>query len=204
LTVCPASPVSASLVIDPFTQYEAEHGRSACGPTTMAAISEYWRTKKGKSLIQGLDTYQNKGNMIDRVYAGYGGKWYGMSVARLCQGLVHYVRDYGTYSASATRFNDFDTYQHHILQRRPVAVKFDQYSSFKWCKKYAFRYHWVIGFGYQVKHEGQHYQERPQFLLKVHDNGMSYKSGGYRESKVQYVDYAANREIMTMVGFTIH
>jgi hypothetical protein len=74
---------------------------------------------------------------------------------------------------------------------RPVAAKFDQYFTFNYFKKYEFGYHWVPLIGFEKNENG--------LTLILHDNG-----GRNRESRIRYVSYEKNQDILTFAKIYPH
>lgn len=71
-SISPEALTEKILSVPLFNQWSQDvassYRSSACGPTTISAITEYWRTSKGKSNLKGLNVYPNKGAMINHMY----------------------------------------------------------------------------------------------------------------------------------------
>lgn len=78
-----------------------------------------------------------------------------------------------------------------LLEGRPVACKFDRYFSFHWFGTYEFTYHWVPLIGFEENGNG--------LTLILHDNG-----GRNRDSRIRYVSYEKNQDILTFVKIVPH
>lgn len=177
-----------------FSQYDPDvksgYQSSACGPTTIAVILQYWHDSKGKSKLQVWKSgYTTKGAFINSMYANRGGTFYGMSVNGVRSGLENEAIARG-YSASSSSFNNFYSYKTQIDDNRPVAVKFDKWFS-KWepNAKYDYDYHWTPGLGYI-------YSASSGALLRVQTLGSN--------SYVRDINYDAHSGIITMVSFSIN
>ncbi|MGA4516080.1 C39 family peptidase [Solibacillus silvestris] len=163
---------------------------SACGPTTMAVILQYWHDSKSKSKLQVWKSgYSTKGAFINSMYANRGGTFYGMSVNGVRSGLENEAIARG-YSASSSSFNNFFSYKTQIDDNKPVAVKFDKWFS-KWepNAKYDYDYHWTPGLGYI-------YSASSGALLRVQTLGA--------DSYVRDINYNTHSGIITMVSFSIN
>lgn len=163
---------------------------SACGPTTIAVILQYWHDSKGKSKLQVWNSgYTTKGAFINSMYANRGGAFYGMSVNGMRSGLENEAFARG-YSATTSSFNNFFSYKTQIDDNRPVAVKFDKWFS-KWepNAKYDYDYHWTPGLGYI-------YTASSGALLRVQTLGSN--------SYVRDINYDVHSGIITMVSFSIN
>ncbi|WP_313640542.1 C39 family peptidase [Paenibacillus sp.] len=174
---------------------------SACGPATMAALTEYWNTQLRMDFIRGKGHFHSKAAHINYIYSHHGGTPLGMSVRRFTKGLKDYIHSSllpkGKHKLSITTFNDFNGYKAEIDAGRPVAVKFDKWFKFQWRGKFAYDYHWVLGIGYEVPDNG----DRP--ILIVQDNGVRYKDGEIALGKERRIPYFINKDIITMVGMNI-
>jgi hypothetical protein len=184
------------LSVDIFNQYDSNvnslYRNSACGPTTMAAITEYWRTVKGKSLLDGLNTYSSKGAMINHFYSNHGGSLLGMSVSTLRSGLENHAGHGNAYStATASVISGYNSYKTEINNGRPVAIKFDRwFTLFEPDNDYAYDYHWVVGKGYAY--------DVFDTMFIINNNVASTENG-----QTQYLDFPTNEPILTLVKFEI-
>jgi len=79
-----------------------------------------------------------------------------------------------------------DEAKSELFEGRPVACKFDRYFSFHWFGKYEYAYHWVPLIGFE--------ENENDLTLILHDNG-----GRNRESRIRYVSYKQNQDILTFV-----
>jgi hypothetical protein len=194
---------SNKLSADPYTQWETgvASPSSACGPSTMAALTEYWNTQRGLDFIRGKSHFHSKAAHINYIYSHHGGAPLGMSVRRFIKGMKAYVNlpitPKGQHELVITPFNDFHLYKAEIDAGRPVAVKFDKWFNFRWRGKFIYDYHWVLGIGYEVLDDGEH----PNLI--VHDNGVRYKGGKVACGKERHIAYDMNKNIITMVGLNI-
>ncbi|WP_379128272.1 C39 family peptidase [Paenibacillus sp. sgz500958] len=197
------SPTIKKLQVEPYTQWAAGvvSPSSACGPTTMAAMAEYWNTRQNLAFIRGKSHFHSKEAHINYIYLHHGGAPWGMSVRGFIRGLKKYIgafsgpRDGYRRDFPIITFNDFGRYKAEIDAGRPIAVKFDKWFSFHWKGQYAFDYHWVLGIGYEE--EG-----RMQKLI-VLDNGTRTVDHGYTPSQERWIDYNRNKPIVTMIGLSI-
>ncbi|WNS41903.1 C39 family peptidase [Paenibacillus sp. MMS20-IR301] len=195
---------SRVLKAEPYTQWEAgvEASSSACGPATMAALMEYWHTRKGRLFIRGNSHFDSKAAHINYIYTHHGGTPWGMSVGGFIRGLRAYIREAAPRGAdksgllAVSSFNDAGRYRSEIDAGRPVALKFDKWFSFRWRGKYVFDYHWVLGIGYEDNRDGT-------LMLIVHDNGIRHKGRGYTPGRERRIPYAPNQPILTMVAVHI-
>ncbi len=176
-----------------FSQYDKDvkssYQTSACGPTTIAVILQYWHDSKGKSKLQVWNSgYSTKGAFINSMYANRGGTFYGMSVNGMRSGLENEVIARG-YAATTSSFNNFFSYKTEIDNNRPVAVKFDKWFS-KWepNASYEYDYHWTPGLGYIYASTGT--------MLRVQSLGTN--------STVTDINYNVHSGIITMVSFSIN
>ncbi|MEB2301576.1 C39 family peptidase [Lysinibacillus xylanilyticus] len=185
---------SALLSSPIFSQYDPDvksgYQNSACGPTTMAVILQYWHDKKLKSKLQVWNSgYTTKGAFINSMYANRGGTFYGMSVNGVRSGLENEAIARG-YSATTSSFNNFYSYKTEIDNNRPLAVKFDQwFSKWKPGAKYDYDYHWTPGLGYIYSSSST--------MLRV----QSLEAGS---TSVTDISYAKNSNIITMVSLSIN
>ncbi|QWU16554.1 Peptidase_C39 like family protein [Paenibacillus sophorae] len=184
------------LNLEPYTQWAqgVRFASSACGPATMAAITEYWGRKLGEPNLIGKERFRSKTEHINHLYARYGGRRWGMSARGFEKGIKAYLRtSLGNAPAIRLRsFNDFALYKAEIDAGRPVAVKFDKWFSLRWFGNYAYNYHWTVGTGYEMT--------EPNLWLIVQDNGSKRANGGFTASRERRIEYAANREVITMVA----
>lgn len=125
-----------------------------------------------------------------------------MSARSFAKGLRAYViqaAPHGTDSRkllAVSVFNDIGRYKAEIDAARPVALKFDKWSSLRWRGRYVYDYHWVLGIGYEDNADGT-------CALIVHDNGVRHPGRGYTPGRERRIPYAANRGILTMVALNI-
>ncbi|AIQ72075.1 MULTISPECIES: C39 family peptidase [Paenibacillus] len=195
--------ISNKLPAEPYTQWEVgvESPSSACGPATMAALTEYWNTHFGADFIRGKGHFPSKAAHINYIYSHHGGRPWGMSVRCFTKELKNYIHSStlpkDQQKLLITTFNDFEVYKTEIDAGRPVAVKFDKWFRLRWRGKFTYDYHWVLGIGYEVFDDG----ERPTLI--VHDNGVRYKDGRVTLGKERRIPYFANKDIITMVGLDI-
>jgi hypothetical protein len=200
---------SHKLTIEPYSQWE--HGvsssGSACGPATMAAITEYWSSRLGNASVQipGKEHFGSRAAQINHLYSRHGGRPWGMSVRGFLRGLRAFLRTSGAEVAGSSGvlaldayvFNDWEIYKAEIDAGRPVAVKFDKWTGFRWRGQYAYDYHWVVGIGYEETLGSKGH------VLIVHDNGSRYTDGITAPGEERRVNFAVNRSIITMVGLSI-
>lgn len=193
------------LAVEPYTQWEPEVASpsSACGPATMAALAEYWSTQQGQDFIQGSSYFHSKAAHINYIYRHHGGTPWGMSARGFKKGMKAYLRaaldtkENRRRKISITTFNDFDLYKKEIEADRPVAIKFDKWSTLRWRGKYVYDYHWVMGIGYEETSDGE------GLTLILLDNGARTLDGRYNPSRERRVDYVINKDILTMVALNI-
>jgi len=192
------------LAVEPYTQWEPEvsAASSACGPSTMAALLEYWRTRQGHGFIQGWSHFNSKAAHINYIYRHHGGTPWGMSVRSFKRGIEAYIgaafnsEEAPRHKLSLRTFNDFDQYKAEIDAGRPVAIKFDKWFSFHWKGSFTYDYHWVIGTGYE------HAVDSQEATLIILDNGGKVP-GSFIPSRERRVDYVLNKDILTMVALNI-
>ncbi|WP_151735596.1 C39 family peptidase [Paenibacillus tengchongensis] len=191
------------LSAEAYTQWEpeVESPGSACGPATMAALMEYWHTRKGRTFIPGAGHFASKAAHINYIYRYHGGAPWGMSARGFARGAKAYIRSAAAGRVDMRRlvsvalFNDVDRYKAEIDCARPVALKFDKWSAFRWRGDYVFDYHWVLGVGYEETAQGT--------VFVVHDNGARRRGGGFVPGQERRTLYTPNREIITMVSLDI-
>ncbi|MCM3749790.1 C39 family peptidase [Paenibacillus pasadenensis] len=193
-TLAVATVIEQRLSVPIFDQWDSvvdpSYRSSACGPTTMAAITEYWRLNKGKSNLWGMQSFWAKGSMINHFYSSHGGAAYGMSVSSLKGGLKAHASDDGYVSVTGDA-TSYTAYRGEINNGRPLAVKFDSYTTFfEPDHNYAYAYHWVVGVGYAY--------DTFDSLIIIHDN-----DGSTFSSQEKYFDYATNSPILSAVTFNI-
>ncbi|POZ56243.1 hypothetical protein LYSIN_01026 [Lysinibacillus sphaericus] len=175
-----------------FSQHDSDvkkiYRNSACGPTTIAVILQYWHDSNSKTKLQVYNAgYTTKGAFINSMYANRGGSAFGMSVSGVRSGLENEVIARG-YAAVTSSFNNFSSYKTEIDNSRPVAVKFDKYFTlFEPNVDYDYDYHWTPGLGYIYSSSGS--------LLRVQTLGTN--------SYVRDINYATNSAIISMVSLTI-
>ena len=192
------------LSAEPYTQWEKGvfSPSSACGPSTMAALTEYWSSQKGMDFIPGKSHFPSKAAHINYIYRHHGGTPWGMSVRSFTKGIKAYLRapfsQYERkYKLLVRTFNDLDHYKAEIDAGRPVAIKFDKWFSLHWRRRFAYDYHWVMGIGYEES------EDQKDTLLIIHDNGVRHKEGTFTLGKERRIPYTANKEIITMVSLDI-
>lgn len=75
-----------------------------------------------------------------------------------------------------------------IDHQRPVAIKFDQWSTFNWFgNQFQYKYHWVTGIGYEIK-------ENRRYLI-VLDHGKN-------KNAKKRILFDKNSPVLTMIAFT--
>ncbi|MDG5470433.1 C39 family peptidase [Jeotgalibacillus sp. ET6] len=159
-----------------FSQYDvplSQRGKnSACGPTSLATILNYHYPHS-----------ESDDQWLKKWYIHSKAGWFGLSARK----LMKTMRGFGfTKKARKTKF--VDLYMQEINHNRPAAIKFDQWSSFKWMsKKYTYRYHWVTGVGYE--------KTSNDFFLLVLDHGKNKKA-------IRRISFVQNAPILTLVAFT--
>lgn len=162
---------------------------SACGPSTMAAITEYWRTVRNLSKLKGVNVYGSKGAMINYFYANRGGAFYGMTVSGVQAGLTNHANT--VYSASSSLTTTYGGYRAEIGNNRPVALKLDRKTViFEPDRDYAYDYHWVVGKGYAF--------DNFDSMIIINNNESASASG-----QEQYLDFYTNEPILSMVTFQL-
>ncbi|UQZ34447.1 hypothetical protein C2I18_13510 [Paenibacillus sp. PK3_47] len=189
----------------PYTQWDpgVESPGSACGPATMAALMEYWSTRKGRTFIPGAGHFESKAAHINYIYSHHGGRPWGMSVRGFSKGIKAYISSAAAGGHSNGRrittavFNDLERYKQEIHADRPVALKFDKWTALRWRGRYAYDYHWVLGIGYEDNDDGQEAQ------LIIHDNGVRYQGGGFSPGRERRIPYDRNKDIISMVALNI-
>lgn len=169
--------------IKPFTQYNASLSmlgkRSACGPTTIATIINYYEP-----------TSEKQSSYISKFYKESGTTWLGLPAWQ----LVMTLKKYGE-TDKITGNSMWDVFTKEIDHNRVVAIKFDQWSSFKWFStKYRYRYHWVTGVGYKL--EGD-----KRFIVILDNGGYNKRTKKIRKSNTIEVSYEENKPILTMITF---
>lgn len=177
------------LTIETFDQYASgvNHSNSACGPTTMAAISEYWRTN-GFGLLPSTTYYGSKAATINHFYSEHGGTIVGMSVAGVKNGLVAHNGDFYRSATASTITTGYATYRSEINAGRPVAVKFDtKFTFFEPDRDYAYDYHWTVGKGYAY--------DNFDSMIIINDNTGT--------SQEHYIDFPTNQPILSLVSFSM-
>ncbi|WP_052087876.1 C39 family peptidase [Paenibacillus wynnii] len=192
------------LDVDPYTQWEPEVASpsSACGPATMAALAEYWRTRQGQAFIHKSSHFHSKAEHINYIYRHHGGAPWGMSVKGFKKGIKAYIgaafhTEVGRrHTLSLRTFNDFVQYKDEIEAGRPVAIKFDKWFNLRWKGSYVYDYHWVIGIGYEEA------ADSGKATLIILDNGVK-TAAGFIPSRERRVDYGINKDILTMVALNI-
>ncbi|ASA25263.1 C39 family peptidase [Paenibacillus donghaensis] len=188
------------LDVKPYTQWEpgVTSPASACGPATLAALTEYWHTGRGRTYIRGLSHYSSQAAHINALYSHHGGRPWGMSVRGFIRGLKSYLatKSAGTRVAKPviSVFNNLPRYMEEIDSLRPVAIKFDKWSGLRWRGNFAYDYHWVLGVGYEER------EDHSGTVLIVQDNGIRHKNGTYTPGRERRIPYAPNRRIITMIA----
>lgn len=76
--------------------------------------------------------------------------------------------------------------KNEILEGRPVAAKFDKWTSLRWFSQFEFDYHWVSVVGFE--------EVDGELWLFVHDNG----SPDFK-SRIRRVSYLKNKVILSFV-----
>lgn len=175
-----------------FDQYKTgvEHPGSACGPTTMAAISEYWRSYRGFGLLPSITYYGSEAATINHFYDEHGGTALGMSVNKVKKGLADHNGDFYRSATASEITGSYGSYRSEINASRPVAVKFDtKFTFFEPDWDYAYNYHWTVGKGYAF--------DTFDSMIIVNDN-----TGGSNKQE-HYIDYPTNQPILSMVSFSM-
>ncbi|WP_232229213.1 hypothetical protein, partial [Paenibacillus zanthoxyli] len=93
-TLLGKGPYGMKLNLEPYTQWEpgVRFASSACGPSTMAAITEYWGRKLGETDLIGKERFGSKAEHINYLYGRYGGRPWGMSARNFAKGIKAYLR----------------------------------------------------------------------------------------------------------------
>lgn len=141
---------------------------SACGPTTVYVILNY---------LFGTDPSRD----VNKLYNLLGGTKLGLFRWRLIKKLQKYLGS--TWSVKRCSLKEA---LGQLDRGMPVAMKFDQYFTFKWRDKPTFQYHWVPLIGYEILND--------ELFLYVHDNG-----GRNRESQIRKIPYAKNYKVLSFV-----
>ncbi|WKA59719.1 hypothetical protein QWY16_06215 [Planococcus shenhongbingii] len=123
---------------------DAKKQRSACGPTTIAAI---------------LKHHEKIDYGIEQLYGLLGTTPIGLFTWRLIKNFK---------KAAGQRYHiekvrSLETVKSELLAGRPLAMKFDRYFSFRWFSKPLYDYHWVPLIGFE--------DEDDDVVLYIHDNG---------------------------------
>lgn len=163
------------------------NNESACGPTTMATIAEYWRSEQGKTRIRGENYYGSAADFINHMYRFHNGTPIGMNRVQLIDGLTDHITEVYDYQVEVDDSVFYIGYKSEIRNDRPVAIKFDDWFVIDgtWGEEYIYDFHWVTGVGY--------YTDGIDNIIYVHDS-----VGGTR-----YIDYELHEDIITMVAFDI-
>lgn len=114
-----------------------------CGPTSGAAILQYWRNN-GYPSIRGLSYYGSQGAFIDHVSGDMGTTITGTSVGAWKMGMIFHANVEAPYSFAAPDQypTTYGSYTSSIDDDVPVGVKIGYNSHLEWS------YHWVAGRGY--------------------------------------------------------
>lgn len=175
------------LTMTTFDQYGigVTNQASACGPTTMAAISEYWRVYRGFSLVPSPYFYGSKANMINHFYNEHGGTFIGMGSATMQAGLVFHHDEF--YASAATDpITGYASYRTEINNNRPMAVKFDRkFKFYEPDNDYTYPYHWTVGKGFSY--------DNFDSMIIVNDNT------GDEDHQEHYIDFPTNEPILSLV-----
>lgn len=160
------------LPVKGFSQYDAavdaKFQASACGPVTVYVLLNY--------LIPDKHAY-----MPNELYKNLKGTRIGLFTYR----FIKYLRKMLGTSWTIDKCS-VDEAIEELRQGRPVALKFDKYSTFQWRKTFSFSYHWVPLIGFEQTSSG--------LFLIVHDNG-----GRNRASTIRKIKYEVNAPILTFV-----
>ncbi|MEK3659567.1 Spi family protease inhibitor [Paenibacillus sp. FSL F4-0236] len=179
------------LTMTTFDQYGTgvTNQASACGPATMAAISEYWRVYRGFNLVPSPYFYGSQTNMINHFYNEHGGTIIGMGSATMQMGLeFHHDEFYA--SADADPITGYSSYRTEINNNRPVAVKFDRkFTFYEPNNDYAYPYHWTVGKGFSY--------DNFDSMFIVNDNT------GDEDHQEHYIDFPTNEPILSLVKFSM-
>lgn len=152
------------------TEVKKEFQNSACGPTTIHVILKYLFKETPEKFYD-----------VNQLYQLLGGTKIGLFQWRLIQNLQKLLGP--SWNVSSCSLKEA---LHQLDNGRPVAMKFDQYFSFRWREKPLFKYHWVPLIGYEIKDN--------QLYLMIHDNG-----GRNRDSQIRLVSYAENYKVLSFV-----
>lgn len=165
------------LNVDGVSQYAEKvkpaYRNSACGPTTAYVILNYLRRSHNTIAIQ----------EINELYKRLGGTKIGLFTWRFIKNLRKELGlDFHIARCSLTDALD------QLKKGHPVAMKFDQYFTFRWFTKNKplYKYHWVPLIGYELKNE--------ELYLLIHDNG-----GRTRDSQIRSVKYEDNKHVLRFV-----
>lgn len=190
--ITPTSVGNTTLSTMRYSQYDSGinslYRNSACGPTTMAVILQYWHDSRSKTNLNVYNSgYNSQGAFVNYLYYYRGGRPIGMTVGGVSVNLNNEATARG-YSSTSNSFNNFNSYITEIEAMRPVAIKFDTYFTlFEPTADYAFNYHWTPGHGYVSSSSAK--------LLTVQTLNSS--------QSIKNFDYTTNSPIITMVNFNI-
>jgi len=165
--------MKVQLNIQEMSQYSqsvnAQIQNSACGPTTVFVILNYYRIQS--SSIKDINS----------LYQLLGGTKIGLFKWRLIKNLRKLLGDNWDVR-SCTLHESLK----ELESGRPVAMKFDKHFTLQWFTKPTFRYHWVPLIGYEIIND--------ELYLILHDNG-----NRYRDSQIRKVRYSDNHKILSFV-----
>lgn len=190
--IAPTSIGNPTLSTMRYSQYDSgitsSYQKSACGPTTMAVILQYWHDSRSKTNLKVYNSgYDSQGAFVNFLYVNRGGLFLGMSASGIINNLQYEATVRG-YSSTSSSFNNFNSYINEIEAMRPVAIKFDTYFTlFEPNANYAFDYHWTPGHGYVNS------SSLKMLTVQTLDRNKSIKN----------FDYTTNSPIITMVKFNI-
>ncbi|KIL47864.1 C39 family peptidase [Jeotgalibacillus campisalis] len=159
-----------------FSQYDvplSHRGKnSACGPTAIATILNYHYPHS-----EPADQWQKKWYVNSKT------GWFGLSARKMSRTL----NELG-FSTKVKKKMFIQSYMHEIEHNRPAAIKFDQWTSFRWfSSEYKYRYHWVTGVGYEVTDD--------DFFLLALDHGK-------QKDAIRRISFSVNAQILSLVTFS--
>lgn len=148
----------------------SKYRKSACGPTTAHVILNYVCSKEAVAQKDINELYQLLGCTKIGLF-----KW------RMIRNMQKLLGE--KWEVSDSTVNEALS---ELKMGRPVAMKFDKYTTFKWSAKPMFNYHWVPLVGYEIR--------AGKLYLVIHDNG-----GRNRDSALREVLYDENRDVLSFV-----
>ena len=146
----------------------SDYRSSACGPVTAYTMMRHIIPDMSPFTVNGL-------------YEDLGCTKVGLTKRRFIQNLRKLLG-----SEWIVEECGIEEVKREIVEGRPVAAKFDKWTSLRWWGTYEFDYHWVPVIGFE--------EVEDKLFLLVHDNGSLN-----RDSRIRRICFISNEPILSFV-----